>query len=788
MENQLQIALSRNKLLKNADISKVDLQNVRGKLITIAEGEILYREGDIADIIYLVVSGEINVLKKRLLGKTKSYIFVENDFFGHEEFFEETTRTSTAVALRDSYIISLTREEVDTLIQQEDEVYVNLREPVIEIDEDILSQKEEKVKAVQEEKTEDPHWAPPFEEKLFTKDEFKSADTVELQNKSWETFEDEEKKTFDFGEPQKPAVPVAEEPVKDDKIVFDESAFLNEDGIPRAEVDIPETEHLPEPPAEKKKIEEDLNDALFQILSGTQEIPFTMPAKEEKPVFNETDDSFFSAFNLKEPVVDENAFIPRQEPPDIEIPEREDSIPEASFEEKNIIEPKVNGTSLPEDFGIRDIFGLAEEKHDTAEITEEPALPRFQQEQDHKVTEEEKSPVPGRGEMNVNELQMIIKAAELVNSDIRVEEVLKNIVDVATNLTSADRGTLYLIDNERSELWSLITMGDETREIRLKIGEGLAGYAAQSGEIINIKDVKKDPHFKPDFDKASGYTTRNMMCFPIKNNKSQIIGVLQLLNSSAGEFSKRDEEFLAALSVHAAMALQNSELVEKLLESERIQSLGKMANFLIQDIKKPILVSKRYAEHLRSKQLQPDIVQVVDMLLEQLTQVADLVQTTSSYSEGKTILRALNVSLNNTLVDYFARIDQYAAGRNCRITTEYDKDVTVKIDTKEFYQCYQHIIKNACDAMPDGGKIHVSTKRIDKGVEIFIQDNGYGIPEGMKDKIFEPFMTYGKKEGTGLGLSITKKIVEAHKGSIAVESAIGEGAKFIITLPAVTVF
>ena len=85
MENQLLITLSRNKLLKNADISKIDIRSIRGRLITIGEGEILYREGDIADIIYLVSSGEINILKKRLLGKTKSFIFSENDFFAAEK-------------------------------------------------------------------------------------------------------------------------------------------------------------------------------------------------------------------------------------------------------------------------------------------------------------------------------------------------------------------------------------------------------------------------------------------------------------------------------------------------------------------------------------------------------------------------------------------------------------------------------------------------------------------------------------------------------------------------------
>ena len=385
--------------------------------------------------------------------------------------------------------------------------------------------------------------------------------------------------------------------------------------------------------------------------------------------------------------------------------------------------------------------------------------------------------------MTSDQLQMIIKAAEFVNSTVKIDEVLANVVKVATSLTNADRGTLFIIDREKNELWSLVAMGSESREIRLKIGEGLAGYVALSGDVINIKDVQTDPRFRSDFDKASGYKTKNMLCYPIRNNKYEIIGVLQLLNSNNGEFSKLDENFLNAISIHSAIALQNAAMVDKLLQAERVQSLGKMANFLIQDIKKPVLVSKRYAEHLKTKTLSQDVAQVIDMLLEQLSQVVDIVQTTSSYSEGKPVLRTLNVSLNNTLADYASRITSLVESRNCRIATEYDKDVTVKLDVKEFYQCFVHIVKNACDAMPEGGTINVYTKRDDKRVKIFFQDSGLGIPDGFKDKIFEPFMSYGKKEGTGLGLSITRKVVEAHNGTVDVQSSLGQGATFVISIP-----
>ncbi|MCX6175217.1 MAG: ATP-binding protein [Ignavibacteriales bacterium] len=766
MENQLLITLSRNKLLKNADISKIDLRNVRGQLITIGEGEILYREGDIAEIIYLVISGEINVLKKRLLGKTKSYLFSENDFFGHEEFFEETSRTSTAVALRDSYIISLTREEVDLLIQQDDEILINLREPVAEIDEEEISARTGNIQTRQVQEIEEPTWAPPLKDNFIPIKEskhFEEQSAEEISHLSIDhlnTPSDENINSIVKDE-------IPEEDSAPKTLFFDESSSLNEDGIPKAEFELPD---LPLKPEETKKSDDGLNDALFRILSGTHETFYEPEKKKDQPQIEETDEAFLSSLGVnEEPETKKKTFdeeiIPSK---DLSAHKRESA-------------EKVNFTN-----GNLDFFPEVIDKETMKDTSEAEKITETSSEPVHQKTKQlvnKNSEVQIEQVMNTDELQMIIKAAELVNSNIRVDEVLKNIIDVATDLTGADRGTLYLVDKEKNELWSLITMGDEMREIRLKIGDGLAGFVAKSGETVNIKDVQKDFRFRGDIDRASGYTTRNMICFPIKNNKSQIIGVLQLLNSSKGEFNKRDEEFLAALSIHSAIALQNAELVEKLLQTERVQSLGKMANFLIQDIKKPILVSKRYAEHLRSKQLPADTTQIIDMLLEQLGQVADLVQSTSSYSEGKTILRTINVSLNNTLADYASRVEQNVESRNCKIVTETDKDVTVKLDQKEFFQCYTHIVKNACDAMPDGGIVHVSTKREDKKAKIYFKDSGRGIPEGFKEKIFEPFMTHGKKEGTGLGLSITRKVVEAHNGTIDVESSIGNGATFIITLP-----
>lgn len=816
MENQLFIALNKNKLLKNVDISKINFEGIKGKLITVGEGEILYREGDPSDAIYLVISGEINVIKKRLLGKTKSYIFVENDFFGNEEYFEETSRTSTSVALRDSYLISLTSDEIKNLIEQDQQVNKNINEPVEEVEDDFTryekkaspNQQEEEINISQlyvdsEKLTEDSekNGDPGASDGEFFKsiadasradelnivqplDENISVDSV---NEDYEliSFDNDDEKEIEAGILNEDGIPKPEfdfsemnkdeiKPKSADKVEFNESVFLNEDGIPKAEFEIPEVE--------EKAADEQEEPATINQVPSANDIDETISTKDES--ISKDDENFFAAFSNETPKkYDEEA-----EPERFEWFEDKKETGETLIQQAQTLARQKPDDEIEEDSNVEAQPYKKQFENEEIIAEAEEKIRKIERGEPVQKTQNWRTISYDGGDMTSEQLQMIIKAAELVNSTVKIDEVLRNVVEVATNLTESDRGTLYLIDSEKNELWSLVAIGSETKEIRLKVGEGLAGYVAQSGEVINIKDVKTDPRFRADFDKSSGYQTKNMLCYPIKNNKNEIIGVLQLLNSKNGEFSKLDENFLNAISINSALALQNAAMVDKLLQAERVQSLGKMANFLIQDIKKPVLVARRYAEHLKSKNLSQDIAQVIDMLLEQLSQVADIVQTTSSYSDAKTILRTLNVSLNNTLMDYASRINSYVESRNCQIENEFDKDVTVKLDVKEFYQCYLHIVKNACDATPEGGKIFISTKRNDRHVKIFIKDKGLGIPDGFKDKIFEPFMSYGKKEGTGLGLSITKKVVEAHNGKIDVESALGEGATFIISLPVASAF
>jgi sigma-B regulation protein RsbU (phosphoserine phosphatase) len=114
-----------------------------------------------------------------------------------------------------------------------------------------------------------------------------------------------------------------------------------------------------------------------------------------------------------------------------------------------------------------------------------------------------------------------------------------------------------------------VLSGDEALEIRLPVGKGIAGAVAASGRAVRIDDAYGDPRFDRSWDERSGYRTRGILCAPIRNRKGAIVGVFQLLNREGGAFDAEDERFLEALSVHAALAVENARLHAAEIEKER---------------------------------------------------------------------------------------------------------------------------------------------------------------------------------------------------------------------------
>ncbi|MBI2618635.1 MAG: PP2C family protein-serine/threonine phosphatase [Ignavibacteriales bacterium] len=171
----------------------------------------------------------------------------------------------------------------------------------------------------------------------------------------------------------------------------------------------------------------------------------------------------------------------------------------------------------------------------------------------------------------VRRLESLIEASKKLNTTLDLDELLKVILNLATKNLGADRGTIYLIDEEKKELWSRVLKGKELVEIRLPIGTGISGYVAETGKTVNLEDAWRDKRFFSGFDVRTGYVTKTMLCMPMRNRENKIIGVFQIINKKTGVFDTEDEQFLAAFSDHVALAIENAYLLQARVEKERVE-------------------------------------------------------------------------------------------------------------------------------------------------------------------------------------------------------------------------
>jgi len=145
-----------------------------------------------------------------------------------------------------------------------------------------------------------------------------------------------------------------------------------------------------------------------------------------------------------------------------------------------------------------------------------------------------------------------------------LDDVLRSLVDMTTTELNAERGSLFLNDSDTNELYSRVAQGNVQREIRLLNNSGIAGYVFTTGEALIIHDAYSDDRFNRSIDEQTGFTTRNILCVPIRTVKGEVIGVAQTLNKRKGRFSRQDLHLLEAMTSQGTLALQSAQFIERM--------------------------------------------------------------------------------------------------------------------------------------------------------------------------------------------------------------------------------
>ena len=135
------------------------------------------------------------------------------------------------------------------------------------------------------------------------------------------------------------------------------------------------------------------------------------------------------------------------------------------------------------------------------------------------------------------------------------EAYLRGLVDLCSQAVDSERCTVYVVDQERKQLWARVAQRTSS-EIRLPLGQGLAGQSALTGETINVPDAYADPRFDRNVDLRTGYRTMNMLVVPVWGSRGKPVGVIQALNKRDGTFERRDQMLLEQVAETVAPVLE----------------------------------------------------------------------------------------------------------------------------------------------------------------------------------------------------------------------------------------
>ncbi len=170
-----------------------------------------------------------------------------------------------------------------------------------------------------------------------------------------------------------------------------------------------------------------------------------------------------------------------------------------------------------------------------------------------------------RTQLQPEHAQALLAVAKAMMQERSLPRLLKLITADTTQVMDADRSSLFLVDEDRGEIYTLIAEGIDFKEIRIGMDQGIAGYVARTGETVNVKDVYQDKRFDSATDKRTGYHTRTILCMPLFSPRTgDTLGVIQVLNKRDGYFTEYDENLLSAFASQAAVAIENAQFFEEL--------------------------------------------------------------------------------------------------------------------------------------------------------------------------------------------------------------------------------
>lgn len=382
----------------------------------------------------------------------------------------------------------------------------------------------------------------------------------------------------------------------------------------------------------------------------------------------------------------------------------------------------------------------------------------------------------GELEKQVLGLSALNKASGVLISTVGLEKKWDLIVNTATSMTNAKKGLLIFTDKRGKKLDLKASQGEN---INIEVHKKIAQWVMRNDKPILIKEGAEDLPFEELWEKDD---TDPIMCAPLKT-KNELLGAMAVESPMSGkDFTEADLELFSTFANEAALALENAFLTENLLESRELDSFNRITSIIIHDLKGSISALSLLLHNVEKNYDDPDF------RADLMATIADTVKKTEGLVARLTsrphLLELRSESVNPLLQRLVEKLNLRKLPE-VELIEEYSELPKMMIDEKNMERVFLDLILNALEAMPNGGKLTIVTKKTKKPLAAVVEitDTGQGMTkEFINHNLFKPFRTT-KRKGLGLALFSCKEIVSLHGGKIEVKSQPNRGTSFVVKLP-----
>ena len=362
-----------------------------------------------------------------------------------------------------------------------------------------------------------------------------------------------------------------------------------------------------------------------------------------------------------------------------------------------------------------------------------------------------------------------------------INKIAKDILDYLLQKTDSQIGAIYLFSQDSQMFEEIYQTNESIYKCKISIKDGITGIAAKQKEIKFAISFLNDVNYNQEIDRPNGFVGETLIVIPFVDDKNNLLGIAQI-GSDETMFTKDEERKVKEYTNQCSKILQQSLAFGSKTSISKKSELSQISNFIMQDVKAPLLTIKHYSSILSRFDLPEEVKRVISLLSSQANSVIDLLQSSIDFSEKNSKTKLELVDFNEVMDNNLILLSDYVESRNVKLFKKLGEDAKIKVDTRKFYVACYYIARFACDMMKHGGNLYFSSLLEDTKVVLHIADGNKIDKNDLLEKVFDPGYTNSNGESLGLSLAIAKFNIESLNGSINLQSS-ESGTSYLISIP-----